>query len=429
MPLARSAAQGFFPLDEELDLLPGTLTPSLQEALVRLGTRMPFRGVVQELASLKHVTTTEANVRRHTEAAGAAYVAWQTETVDHIERTLPPPPSGSPRQLLSADGAVVPLRHGEWAEVKTVAIGEIQPPIVERGDPVVHTTKLSYFSRLAEHETFSRLATVETHRRGTERAEKVCAVNDGAEWIQGFIDLQRHDAIRILDFAHAAGYVAQIGQAVWGEGTAELKAWLATTLHQLKHDSPDTVLQTLRTIQQELEGGPASPVTLESVRTALQYLEKRRPLMEYAHFQALGYPIGSGSVESGNKIVVEARLKGAGMRWARAHVNPMVALRNVLCSERWDEDWPQIATRLRQDHLNARQQGQRTRWRQRHAEIRPHPEPTPPQPIKRATRPRQVARAEKAKQPYRPPAHHPWRHSPIGRARFKPYRAGRDPNT
>lgn len=194
MPLAPNAAQGFFPLDEELALLPGTLTPSLQADMVRLGARMPFRSVVQELAYLKHVTTTEATVRRHTEAAGAAYVALQTEEVERIERTTPAPPRGAARQLLSADGALVPLRHGEWAEVKTVAIGEIQPPILEKGEAVVHTTDLSYFSRLAEHATFTRLATVETQRRGTERAEVVCAVNDGAEWIQGFVDVQRHDA-------------------------------------------------------------------------------------------------------------------------------------------------------------------------------------------------------------------------------------------
>jgi hypothetical protein len=42
---------GLFPLDEELALISGSLTPSLQEDLVRLGTRMPFRSVVQELLS------------------------------------------------------------------------------------------------------------------------------------------------------------------------------------------------------------------------------------------------------------------------------------------------------------------------------------------------------------------------------------------
>ena len=421
--------QGFFPLDEELALLPGVLTPSLHEDVVRLGARLPFRSVVQELACLKHVTTTEATVRGHTERAGAAYVAWQTEQVEDVERTTPVPPPGAARQLLSADGALVPLRHGEWAEVKTVALGEIQPPVLEKGEPVVHTTNLSYFSRLADAETFSQLATVETHRRGTERAEIVCAVNDGAEWIQGFVDVQRHDAIRILDFSHAASYVAQVGQVVLGEGTAEFKTWLATTLHELKHGSPDMVLQTLRDLQHELEGDAASPDTLDRVQTAIQYLDKRRAQLAYARFQAAGYPIGSGSVESGNKLVVEARLKGAGMHWERAHVNPMVALRDLLCSERWEEDWPQIATRLRQQHLEHRQQKQRARWRQRQVPRNPPRAAAQPEPVTGPTRIRTRSRTEKAKSPYRPPANHPWRHSPIGRARFKPYRSGLDPKS
>ena len=97
---------------------------------------MPFRSVMQELAFLKHVTTTEATVRRHTETAGAAYVALQTEAVEHVERTLPAAPAGAPRQWLSADGAMVPLVHGEGAEVKTVDLGAIQPPGLEKGQVV-----------------------------------------------------------------------------------------------------------------------------------------------------------------------------------------------------------------------------------------------------------------------------------------------------
>ena len=431
----RTAGQDFFPLDEELALLPGSLTPSLQETMARLGARMPFREVVQELTFLKQVTTTEATIRRHTETAGAAYVALQTEEVEQVERTLPAVAEGAKRQLMSTDGALVPLVQGEWAEVKTVAIGAIQPAVIENGEAVVHTTELSYFSRLAEAETFTRLATVETQRRGTERAETVCAVNDGAAWIQGFIDVQRQDAVRILDFSHAAGYVAQVGQAVLGEGTAEFNAWLATTLHELKHDSPDPVMQTLRDMQRELEGGAASPEPLDTVRAAVQYLDKRRPQMDYARFQAAGYPIGSGSVESGNKVVVEARLKGAGMHWARPHVDPMVALRDVLCSERWAQDWPQIATRVRADHLKEHQQRQRARWAQhRTAAIASAPSTLPvraellnPVPVKVTRLEHHASPAPQAKQPYRPPANHPWRHSPIGRARFKTYRSGHEP--
>ena len=48
---------------------------------------------------------------------------------------------------------------------------------------------------------------------------------------------------------------------------------------------------------------------METIAKALAYLEKRVGQLRYAAFRAQGYPIGSGIVESANKLVVEARLK------------------------------------------------------------------------------------------------------------------------
>jgi len=61
--------------------------------------------------------------------------------------------------------------------------------------------------------------------------------------------------------------------------------------------------------------------------------------MQYPTYQEAGWPIGSGSVESANKLVVEARLKGAGMRWDRQNINPMPVLRNAVCNRRWQKTW------------------------------------------------------------------------------------------
>src|SRR5205814_9274405 len=111
--------------------------------------------------------------------------------VERLERELPPPPTGPAVLQLSVDGAMVPLRgKGEWAEVKTMAIGTVQPArTTAAGEREVPVTELSYFSRLADHETFARLATVETHRRGVETAGTVCGVVDGSAWCQSCLDL------------------------------------------------------------------------------------------------------------------------------------------------------------------------------------------------------------------------------------------------
>lgn len=39
-------------------------------------------------------------------------------------------------------------------------------------------------------------------------------------------------------------------------------------------------------------------------------------------------------VESGNKPVVEARLKGVGMHWRRENLNPLLGLRNIVWNDR-----------------------------------------------------------------------------------------------
>jgi len=82
-------------------------------------------------------------------------------------------------------------------------------------------------------------------RRGIERAKEVCAIQDGAEWIQGFVNGHRHDALRILDFAHAAGYVSEIADKVREAGGHLPAKWVDGVLHRLKHDGPERVLRHL----------------------------------------------------------------------------------------------------------------------------------------------------------------------------------------
>ena len=98
--------------------------------------------------------------------------------MEALEKDTPEAPAGPTVQQVSVDGACVPLVGKEWAEVRTLAIGKVEEPVLEKGEWVVHTKDLSYFSRLADHERFARLATVETHRRGVEKAGLVC----GSGW-------------------------------------------------------------------------------------------------------------------------------------------------------------------------------------------------------------------------------------------------------
>jgi hypothetical protein len=258
----------FSPLDEELALLPGSLFPHQHEGLVRLSSWMPFGKAARLLQDLLGVSCSKATARRNTQAAGAAYVAMQTEAADQIVAQAPPAKAGMEKALLSVDGAIIPLVSGEWAEVKTLVVGAVESRTNPKGEAEVKTQALSYFSRLADAQRFQHLAHSELHRRGIERSEQVAAVMDGAEWQQGFVDYHRPDAVRILDFPHAAQRIADVGQALFGEGTPATHQWIEPHLHQLKHDGPNTILAELRQLQIQ---HPQSKLIPEN----LAYLEKR----------------------------------------------------------------------------------------------------------------------------------------------------------
>ena len=372
---------GLFPLDAELELLPGVLTPQLQASLIRLGSWMPFAHAARELGRLTGAVVSESLAERLTEAAGAAYVAEQTAAVDRLELQPTPEPVGPGLLQLSADGAMISLVGKQWVEVKTLALGRV----VQEVDGTVRTRELSYFSRRAEHTAFRRLALVETYRRGVGTALAVVAVVDGADWLQRFIDFHRPDAIRILDFPHAVEYLTHASHEAHGTGTAATSEWLATQAHALKHDGPDPVLAALRAL-------PPG----EHRDAALGYLEPRLAQLQYPTFRAAGYPIGSG------------------MHWAPASVDPLLALRTVVCADRWDEAWPQISARLRADardrsrHLRAARQAAR-------AASQPPVAPTPtpatatPSPTISPPTPKSIVEG-------RPTTAHPWNR------RFLPHR-------
>ena len=386
---------GFFPLDEQLALNPGSLTPTQEEALAHLATWMPFARAGQMLHELTGVFVSEATVRRHTEQIGQC-----SEEVQNAQsQGTTPQTSGSEQMVMSADGAFVPLVGGIWAEVRTMAVGE-----VKQDGEQTRTTQISYFSRMTDATTFAELVEGEMERRRVPQAKQVAAVMDGAPWLQEVVDLHRPDAVRILDFAHAAQRISAILETVQQTGHTLPVDALSRCLHLLKHAGPGPVLRWLRFLTH-------SVLDVGKIREDLAYLHKREAFMHYPRYTDAGWPIGSGMVESANKLVMQARLKGAGMHWEASHVNPMLSLRNAVCNDRWTPVWEQSSAALLDRRRNARLS--QVQERQQKATQRfilawmrfllprsvhrpPCPQPLlPPEPA------RMVAG--------RPTAHHPWR--------------------
>jgi hypothetical protein len=174
--------------------------------------------------------------------------------------------------------------------------------------------------------------------------------------------------------AHAASYVYEIADKVreGGGHLPGLGGWIASCIGS-RHEGPTRVLRHVTRLARRYP----------QIQEQVTYLQKRCELMDYPTYQQQGWPIGSGSVESSHKLVVQARLKGPGMHWKPEHVNPMLALRLALLNERWSESW-QDQDRLRQrqqhDKRQARQQQRLREQQAKQQKAQPPPVPVPATP-------------------------------------------------
>lgn len=327
-------------------------------------------------------------MRRETEAVGATALALAEREVEHLEQECPLPPVAPDRLVVSVDGAMVPLRGGEWAEMKLLSVGEpaccptpagAEPPVP--GSPGGRTQQLSYFARLDDAETFGRQALGELHRRGLETAGAVAAVQDGAVWLQGFgfMDFHRPDALR----ASWTGPMPRSGSQRWPNSSS------ASTPHA--RAGPPTACATGSGAKAPAGGWLAVVACWERHQPALRAdatsLRERQAHLQYPVFREHGWPVGSGPAQSGHTTVLQARLKRAGMQWAREQVNPLLALRVLECNGRWTAEGPALFREHRVRGLRQHRARQHTRWLARRTEPVP---PAPPPPA-------------------RPPAPHPWR--------------------
>ena len=171
MEPARPVGRVFSPLDEELALLPGTLAPRQQGHLVQLLSWMPFRHASRVLEELLGVSVSPETARRLGVAVGKQVEEQQTAAAHEPWKEEANAKDTPSRLAISADGAMVPLTGGAWAEVRTLAIGAV--PAGPADPEQVHVGELSYFSRLTEAADFTELAEVETRRRQLVQAKEV----------------------------------------------------------------------------------------------------------------------------------------------------------------------------------------------------------------------------------------------------------------
>jgi hypothetical protein len=325
---------GRYPLDEELAFCPGGLSAGLEESAALAGVVEPFASGAELLTRLLWTGVTLSQDE------------WVQRVFDREGGVLPVAPEQGPSRLyISVDGTDVRCKatDGEaidggqnyvWHEAKVAALYETEEVTSSRkpGETEIKAKDIEYYADMSDAQHFAHLVWLKAYERGVSHAAEVILLGDGAPWIWLRLGLIFPQATQILDWHHAEGYVIQVAQAVFGPGTQVGTVWLKQEIDLLWDGQVPQVIHNLETLQS------AQPHN-EAIQTALTYYTNNQHRMNYPAYRQRGLQIGSGTIESGCKRVVKARLDQAGMTWTVEGARAVLKARAAYLSGQWDDFW------------------------------------------------------------------------------------------
>jgi len=247
---------------------------------------------------------------------------------------MPALPAESARQPLigSCDGTMVHTREDGWRELKAC---QFQRAERYCGEARLEAAE-AFVPRLAGWA--KRLGHDPMRPENAPPPAPFSFVSDAAMWINQGVAEYLPDATHIHDLWHTRQHIHEAAAELHGEATESARRWAERWGRRLwQHGGHETA----RRLRSTLWRYP-SPDQAEAVRKLIDYLQRHAEHLDYPRYQRDGRPTSSGPMESYCKQLGQ-RLKGPGMRWARASVEPMAALTTLWAQDRWDEHWAEAA--------------------------------------------------------------------------------------
>ena len=240
---------------------------------------------------------------------------------------------------ISTDGGMILLREEGWKEFKMSVVSEVQVKAVKPSpaeaypEPRITLLRHSYQAGLWTADQMGQHQYLEGARRQVERCVRLGSANDGAVWINRITTANYSQIVYSIDWAHAHGRLSNVAKAAFGDGTPQAQQWTQQQVDLLWHGRVEDVVTALQVLDWN------QITCLEDIRNSPSYFETRKHNMDYARLRSEGYPIGSGTVESGINTVVHHRMKRQGRGWKRQHAQAMMAALGELHSDRFQTAW------------------------------------------------------------------------------------------
>ena len=310
------------PFCQDSGIVPQGCSLRLQQALVDFGAESSFSRAVKRFEQHYQIAISRHKIYENTLKHGREMGGFEAPTASEGAREI----------LTQIDGTMVPITHAGkgkdrrkgkstgWVEVRLCSArqpGEAEP---------------IYGAGRADCQAIKWIWEATVRQAGWTPATRAYGVGDGARWIADQFDLLfGKQGQYLLDFYHVSGYLAEASKELH---SCEKKAtkWRRTQQMKLLAGKSKEVIRGLAKRAAECSKESA-------ISKAHQYLNDRKDQLNYDQAQANDRPIGSGEIESGNRHVIQHRLKIPGAWWKEANLQPMLNLRTVRANNQWDNYW------------------------------------------------------------------------------------------
>lgn len=235
---------------------------------------------------------------------------------------------------IGIDGTCLLMYADGWREAM---VGTIT--LYDKAGERLHTTYIGATPEYGKKTFFKRMENEIAKVSARFPTAMKVGVADGAKTNWSFLTQQTES--QILDFYHAAEYLANVADAQFARDPRARKQWLDDACTTLKHDPLGP--QALIAQMQGFLTGHLQPGPRGKIKAALTYFQNQQSLMNYALHLEQFWPLGSGVTEAACKTIVKQRLCCSGMKWKEAGAAIVLSLRTLVHSRgRWSQFWSKI---------------------------------------------------------------------------------------
>jgi hypothetical protein len=333
--ICECCSTGATPKDDMLGVKGTSFTPEVTNIVGYVAARESFAESFRMIKKLCKLDIPAKDCERIAESLGEEIIENKKNEMKLAEnlKTHLKPEEPVQKLYIEYDGTGIPIQKKELqgvkgkqedgsAKTREVKTGCIftQTTLDKDGKAVRDPSSTTFFARIGSQDEFGPLLYAEAVKRGIDYAKEVIVLGDGAKWIWGLADQNFHKCVEIVDLFHAKEHVANLVKSIISDPDAVKKK--KDELYEIleKGDIPELVKQFNLL-------GAKDGKQLEGVKRESNYFLANQKRMNYAHFRAKGYFVGSGVIEATCKNVIGKRLKQSGMHWSVAGANKIAALR------------------------------------------------------------------------------------------------------